>query len=64
MNIIIIEDSVYSVSDKQLEGLTNYIGAIDKEEFYLGQELDKDNYLQLMKQHYKFLGRVNFHFTL
>lgn len=64
MKLIIIEDSVYKVTEKQYQTIRKKETKILKGDYYPGQDLDFNEFLIELKPQLKKLGFVSFHFQL
>ena len=64
MKIIIIEESVYRVTDKTYKEIRKKEKEILSKEYYHAQEGDFDRWLDSIKGTLKFIGVVNFSFRL
>ncbi len=64
MKLIIIEDSVYKISEKLYKEIKQKEDEILNVKWYPSQQSDMDYYLTSAKPRMKFLGPVSFDFRL
>jgi hypothetical protein len=64
MKLIIIESSVYKVTEKVYKEIKQKEEEILKQEYYHAQQGNFDNWLESIKQKLKFIGVVSFDFRL
>lgn len=64
MKIIILESSVYKVTEKVYKEIRQKEQEILKKEYYNRQQTDFDNWLDTIKDKLKFIGVVSFDFRL
>lgn len=62
--IIVIVDTVYRVTQKQLKDIREKEKEIESKGEYHGSDVDMDDYLESMKSKFKNLGRIHYHFNL
>jgi len=61
MRIIILEDHVYKVTEKQFKAIKTFEASLEDDNSFEGK---MDDFLENNRKDYRFLGRVNFDFRI
>lgn len=64
MRVIVIESTVYKITEMQFKKLTAYQKEIFKHGYHSECEMDMNNFLEKNKPKYKIVGDVEFDFRL
>lgn len=64
MRIVIIEGTVYKVTEKQYKEIQKKEKEILKKEYYNRQQCDFSDYIDSVIQEFKIIGNVDFDFRL
>lgn len=64
MRIIVIEDRVYKVTEKQYSILDNKKKELDNQEYYHGKDVELNDLIESMIESFKFIGFIDFDFRL